>query len=77
MKRLMLLLGLSIFITACQSHEYYDKLEAELASGHRYDSLFLDISFGMTQKEFYAHCWELNKQGLISHGEKNTIYPHS
>ncbi len=71
MKKLALLLGFTVVMVACQSHEYYDKLETELASGQRYDSLFLDINFGMSQKDFYAHCWELNKQGIITHGDKN------
>ena len=26
----------------------------------------------MTSKEFYAHCWELNKQGVITDGLNNT-----
>lgn len=26
----------------------------------------------MSSKEFYAHCWNLNKQGVITDGEMNT-----
>merc|ERR1711916_69005 len=37
-----------------------------------YDSLFLDISFGMTKKEFYSHCWEMNKKRLVTWGNNNT-----
>lgn len=62
----------AVLFSSCRSHEYYDKLDAELASGARYDSLFLDINFGMTQKEFYAHCWELNKQRQVSNGSNNS-----
>ncbi|MBX2945448.1 MAG: hypothetical protein KF725_06420 [Cyclobacteriaceae bacterium] len=42
-----------------------------MASGIRYDSIFLGIKFGMSQKDFYTHCWELNKQGLILQGPSN------
>lgn len=60
----------SVVLTACQS-EYERRVAQELASGARQDSLFLGISFGMTPKDFYAHCWELNKQGLIREGSGN------
>ncbi|WP_153800204.1 hypothetical protein [Foetidibacter luteolus] len=51
----------------------YSKLKAEeLSSGKRVDSLFFGIYFGMTDKQFYAHCWEMNKKGLFTDGENNT-----
>ena len=67
------LLGLLLLVgtTACQS-EYHQRVEEELAKGTRQDSLFLGITFGMSTKEFYAHCWELNKQGIIQQGTQNT-----
>ncbi len=71
MKNVILIFCFITALYACQSHEYYNKLEEEMASGKRYDSLFLDISFGMTKKDFYAHCWEMNKQGIVTHGQKN------
>ena len=50
----------------------YKKLvKKELATGKRVDSLFFGIRFGMTRKEFYAHCWELNKKGLFTDGQNN------
>ncbi|MEM1135085.1 MAG: hypothetical protein AAGI07_04550 [Bacteroidota bacterium] len=71
MKFFLQFIILSGIFAACQSHEYYDTVEKELASGVRYDSLFLDIKFGMRQKEFFTHCWELNKKGVITNGSKN------
>ena len=54
--------------------DQYDKLvKKELAKGTRFDSLFLGISFGMTSKNFYGYCWELNKKGIISDGANNTM----
>ncbi len=64
-----------ILISGCSRSDYdqYKNLvKKELARGVREDSLFLGIKFGMTSKDFYAHCWELNKQGLITDGNNNT-----
>ncbi len=55
----------------CKS-EYRNMIEEGLASGIRADNLFLGIRMGMTNKEFFAHCWELNKQQLIKQGNSNT-----
>lgn len=61
------------FASACtQTSEYHRLVEQELASGLRHDSLFLGIYLGMSSKDFYAHCWQLNKQGLIKEGSNNT-----
>ena len=38
---------------------------------NKYDSLFLGIYLGMDKQAFYDHCWELNKQKLVTHGPKN------
>lgn len=46
--------------------EYQLRVERELASGVRADSLFLGYYFGMTKKAFMDHSWELNKEGVIS-----------
>lgn len=62
-----------IALCACSPRERYDhKLAKELASGVRYDSLFMGLYLGMPEKEFYLHCWALNKKGLIKQGASNT-----
>lgn len=54
-------------------YRQYEKLvEEELESGRRFDSLFFDFHFGITAKEFYSICWEMNKKGLFFDGENNT-----
>ncbi len=54
---------------ACSTKAKYERmLTAELASGERYDSLFLGISLGMTDSAFYAHCYNLNQQELVYQG---------
>lgn len=62
-----------IIFSGCSPRAKYERmLKHELASGVRYDSLFLGLYFGMPEKEFYLHCWKLNKKGLIKQGESNT-----
>jgi hypothetical protein len=62
-----------LLLTACQTTpETYEKwVASELAKKERNDSLFLDIHFQMSSKDFYAHCWNLNKQGLLMDGNGN------
>ena len=66
----MLIIGIG-----CSNDNFktYKELEdKELASGKRNDSLFMGIYLGMPSKDFYVHCWELNKQGLFTDGANNT-----
>lgn len=76
MKRMMKF-GLIAFcslmmVASCTKKSEYDQLVAkELASNVRQDSLFLGINFSMNSKEFYAHCWELNKQRVFTNGVGN------
>jgi hypothetical protein len=65
---------LLITIASCGDTDLraYKKLvKKETESGKRVDSLFFGIRFGMTSKEFYAHCWELNKKGILTDGLNN------
>ena len=69
----MVLAGIAALIVgACTPGKTYERrLKRELASGIRYDSLFMGITFGMTQKEFYEHCWNMNKDSIIKQGSAN------
>lgn len=60
-----------VFTTSCKS-EYQRMKEREMASGVRKDSLFLGLYLGMSSKEFYDHCFELNHQKIIGEGPNNT-----
>lgn len=76
MKKIILwLLPLTIsafIITGCSSKAKYEKmLKHELASGIRNDSLFMGLYLGMSEKQFYTHCWDLNMKGLIRQGTRN------
>jgi hypothetical protein len=69
---IVMLLGLW---SGCQQDAaslYKQRERRELASGLRYDSLFLGITFGMTSKAFYTHCWDMNKAGVIKEGPNNS-----
>lgn len=69
---------LFIAVTGCQnfsssaSAEYASLVKRELAKGVRNDSLFFGIYLGMTSKDFFAHCWEMNKKGVFTDGLNNT-----
>jgi len=70
---LLLLLISGFIISGCSPRAKYERmLKHELASGVRYDSLFLGLYFGMPEKDFYMHCWNLNHKGMIKQGESNT-----
>jgi hypothetical protein len=74
--RVLFLMAMTICFWSCSStsnDEYSRLVKKELAKGKRSDSLFLGISFGMTSKEFYGYCWELNKKGILMDGSNNTM----
>ena len=69
---LMPLLISGYMISGCSSRAKYEhRLKQELASGVRNDSLFLGLYLGMPQKDFFTHCWILNREGLIKQGASN------
>ncbi|MDF1574758.1 MAG: hypothetical protein P1P86_06155 [Bacteroidales bacterium] len=75
MKRIkwMVLAALAaVIVGGCTPGQKYERLlKRELASGVNYDSLFLGLSFGMTEKEFFQQCWGLNKDSLVRQGTAN------
>lgn len=64
-----------LFFTQCKRdknfEQYKELVKAETSSGKRVDSIFFGLYFGMTSKEFFMHCWDLNKKGLFTDGENN------
>ena len=69
------ILMLVLFIAGwqgCTPTDYEQMVAREKAKGIRADSLFMGIYLGMSQQDFYTHCWDLNKQGLIRQGTRNT-----
>lgn len=72
-ERLIIILLAAFAVNSCSPRAEYDRrLSRELGKGIRQDSLFLGLYLGMPEKEFYLHCWNLNKKGLIKQGSTNT-----
>jgi len=69
---LMYLLFLFLGSGCSPTSRYERRLKHELAGGIRYDSLFMGIYLGMPEKDFYVHCWKLNRLGLVRQGTNNT-----
>lgn len=62
----------STMIGCTGKSEYQQLVEKELAKNIRYDSIFLGLRLGMTSKEFYDHCWDMNRKGMVTNGVNNT-----
>ena len=70
---IFMVLVIGSMLAGCSPRTKYERtLARELASGVRHDSLFMGIYLGMSDKDFYTHCWELNHEGLIKQGATNT-----
>ncbi len=69
----LLLIG-TTFI-ACES-EYSRTVKKELKTGVVHEDLILGLKLGQTQKEFYDHCWQLNKEKIVSQGPGNRFAKH-
>jgi len=66
MSSILVVISAFLLVHCTPKSEYQLRVERELASGVRADSLFLGYYFGMTKKAFMDHSWELNKEGVIS-----------
>ncbi len=72
MKWMVLVVMATLIVGGCSPGKTYERrLNRELASGVRYDSLFMGISFGMSSEEFYDVCWGLNRDSLVKQGSAN------
>jgi hypothetical protein len=66
----LLLLLLATGLMGCKS-DYQQYVDREMASGTTQDSLIFGMRIGQTKKDFYAICWDLNKQQIIREGTGN------
>lgn len=66
----LLLLLLATGLMGCKS-DYQQYVDREMASTTTQDSLIFGMRIGQTKKDFYAICWDLNKQKLIGQGTGN------
>ena len=63
--KLILFILIILSINSCKESSYKSLEKREMLSGMRYDSLFLGIKFNMSSKEFYDHCWKMNKNQMM------------
>ncbi len=69
-------LGVLLCLPACRNSsekKLADVEKQELATGIRYDSLFLGLSLGMTKREFFDYCLGMNKKGIFTEGSDKTV----
>ncbi len=72
MKWMMLTALAALIVGGCSPGKTYERrLNRELASGIRNDSLFMGLSLGMTTDAFYKQCWDLNKDSVVQQGSAN------
>jgi len=71
MKNSVISLFVLFSLYSCSESEYSRLVKSEMDKGVYHDSLFLDMEFGITKKEFFDRCWKLNKQGIIKEGPRN------
>lgn len=79
MRGLRLMIAVIVLLPSCKQSglKAYQRLEKrELATGIRKDSIFWEIKFGMTSKDFFGYCWAMNKKGLFTDGNNNTAVLH-
>lgn len=69
MSRILLLVML-VGLISCKS-EYETMVNQEIKKDLVLDSLIFGMKMGMTKKDFYSVCWDLNKQQVISQGTGN------
>ena len=81
MKTFAVILTIVYFLSACSGEGEVDPytrlVRKELATNKRVDSIFFGIHLGMVNKDFYRHCWKMNKKGVFRDGTGNNyvLYP--
>ena len=72
LKWVVMVLLSALIVGGCSPGKKYERrLNRELSSGIRYDSLFMGLSFGMSSELFYEHCWGLHRDSLVRQGSAN------
>lgn len=72
MKNIFFFLLIAALSTGCVSgNEYEQMVKKGLRSGEKHNDLFLGVKLGMTSDEFFDHCWDLNKKGIVKQGISN------
>ncbi len=71
-RNLIVAVCLTLLVIGCDQRSAYDRIVArELATGARFDTLFLSYALGMSKQAFYDSSWALNRRGLVMQGPQN------
>lgn len=71
-RNLTVVVCLVLLVLGCDQRSAYDRIVArELATGVRYDTLFLSYALGMPKQAFFDSSWALNRRGLVMQGPQN------
>jgi hypothetical protein len=63
-----------LLLAGCSRSDYTRMVEEELAKNERKDSIILGIKFGHTVQDFFARCYDLNREKLVTQGPSgNTV----
>ena len=62
-----------LLFTGCNESEYTKLVKREMSKNIVNDSIFFGMKIGDTRKTFYDTCWQLNKDGIIMQGPKNSF----
>lgn len=74
---IVIIAGLVLTMSRCnKTSQYKQMVQNGLASNLRNDTIFLGLYLGMSSKDFYNACWEMNKQGLVRQGTGNITVLH-
>lgn len=69
---LIIITVIAVGCTAPDLDKYQQVVKKEMSKDVQQNDIFFGISFGMTSKNFYTHCWNMNKKGLFTDGATNT-----
>jgi hypothetical protein len=73
--KLLLPFAFVLLLAGCRQSEikqYQQLVKNEVASKKKVNEIFFGISLGMPNKDFYVHCWNMNKKGVFQDGSGNT-----
>jgi hypothetical protein len=67
-------------LSACRQTDmqrYTELVRKERESSKVVNDIYFGISLGMPSKDFYSHCWDLNKKGIFKDGPGNTCVQYN
>lgn len=72
MKNLFFFILILFLGASCESGTEYERMVKNgLRSGEKNNDLFLGVEFEMSSDDFFDHCWDLNKRGVVKQGIGN------